>query len=358
MGLSQYIVPVRHWAESLMLTPANWRFWQFLTYAFLHDDIWHILGNMFFLYLFGRNVNDKLGNFGYTAFYLSAAVFSALGHALADLSSISPLLGASGAVAAVTGAYLVLFPQTLITVIYFFFFIGAIEVPALYFILLKMIVFDNIINRTAGHIAYGAHLAGYTYGIGLILLLLAAGLVGGSNFDLWAMVKRWNRRRRYRDAVSGGYDPFSGSSVRRSVDAHEVSGKARDPEEESQIRDLRQEISRWIAQRNLAAAADSYIQLQRIDREQILPRQHLLDVANQLASEHRHAEAAEAYEQFLTHYGSYEHSEQVELMLGILYARYLRQPDKAVGHLQHAADRLSDPGQSKMCREELARLGQ
>ena len=61
----------------------------------------HILGNMYFLYLFGNNVNDKLGNVGYTAFYLAGAIFSGIGHCLL---STSPVLGASGAVAAVTGA--------------------------------------------------------------------------------------------------------------------------------------------------------------------------------------------------------------------------------------------------------------
>ena len=82
----------------------------------------------------------------------------------------------------------------------------------------------------------------------------------------------------------------------------------------------------------------------------------MYDIANQLASDHQPSEAAWAYEQFLTHYGSYEHSEQVELMLGILYARYLHKPDEAVRHLQRAAERLSDPNQMKMCREALAEL--
>ena len=94
----------------------------------------------------------------------------------------------------------------------------------------------------------------------------------------------------------------------------------------------------------------------RIDREQVLSRQHLLDVANQLASDHRTTEAAHAYEQFLTHYGSYEYVEQVELMLGILYSRYLHKPQEALQHLQRAGEKLSDPNQLEMCRQEIARL--
>ena len=68
------------------------------------------------------------------------------------------------------------------------------------------------------------------------------------------------------------------------------------------------------------------------------------------------AQAAQAYEQFLTHYSNYEYVEQVELMLGILYSRYLQKPDLAAKHLQAAAKKLSDPGQLKMCNDELARL--
>jgi predicted negative regulator of RcsB-dependent stress response len=93
-----------------------------------------------------------------------------------------------------------------------------------------------------------------------------------------------------------------------------------------------------------------------LDSEQILPRQHLLDIANQLASDNMSAEAARAYEQFLTHYSNYEYAEQVELMLGILYSRYLDKPEQAVKHLQAASEKLSDPSQLKMCRNELARL--
>ncbi len=347
---------IRPWAWDWMLVPKYWRYWQFLSYAFLHGNVVHILGNMFFLYLFGNNINDKLGHFWYLLFYLAGAVLSGVGHTLLNLPSPGPTLGASGAVAAVTGAYLVLYPQTLITVFYWFFFIGTVQVPALYFIGFKMILFDNVLGRMAPGIAYDAHLAGYAYGIAITLVLLASRLVGGSDFDLWAMIRRWNRRRQYRDAVAGGYDPFTYTGARKRVAAREVRRSASDPAKQARVDQMRHEVGRWLAQRNLAAAADLYIELMRVDPEQVLPRQHLLDIANQLASDNRTAEAARAYEQFLTHYGNYAYAEQVELMLGILYSRYLHNPEQAVKHLQSAAEKLSDPEQLKMCREELARL--
>ncbi len=349
-------LPIRPWAVQWLLVPAHRQYWQFLTYAFLHGSLVHILGNMFFLYLFGNNINDKLGHLWYLLFYLCGAILSGLGHAAVNWSSIAPTLGASGAVAAVTGAYLVLFPQTLITVLYWFFFIGTVEVPAMYFIGIKMILIDNGIARYTPGVAYDAHLAGYAYGIVITLLLLATRLVAGSNFDLWAMIKRWNRRRRYRDVVAGGYDPFTGTERRKSAVAGEVKKSAAETQKEAKTREIRSSIGRWIGQRNLAAAADAYLELMAVDSQQVLPRQDLLDVANQLASDHRSAEAAQAYEQFLTHYSNYEHAEQVELMLGILYSRYLGDFEQAVKHLEKAAQGLTDSKQLQMCREELARL--
>ncbi len=348
-------IPIRPWFADWLLIPAAWQYHQFLTYAFLHNGLLHIIGNMFFLYLFGNGINDKLGNFWYTVFYLAGAVFSGIGHTAMHLDSYAPTLGASGAVAAVTGAYLVLYPQTLVTVLYWFFFIGTVEVPALYFIGIKMIFLDNVLVR-ASHVAYDAHLAGYAYGILVTLGLLATRLVAPSHFDLWAMIRRWNHRRQYRDAVADGCDPFAGAGGRRRVVAREVPSPA-DQEKQTRVDQIRHEISQWLDQRNVAAAADLYLELMRVDPEQVLPRQSLLDIANQLASEKQAAEAARAYEQFLKNYGAYEYAEQVELMVGILYSRYLHQPEQAVSHLRKAAEHLRDDGQLKMCREELAKLG-
>jgi membrane associated rhomboid family serine protease len=346
----------RAWVGHLALLPRDPRWWQFVSYAFLHADILHILFNMFFLYLFGNNVNDKLGHFWYICFFLAGAALSGLGHTALHRASGIQTLGASGAVAAVIGAYLVLFPQTLITVLYWFFFIGTIQIPALYFIAFKLILLDNVLARGRGNIAYDAHLAGYGFGIAAALVLLVTGLTSSSSYDLWAMIKRWNRRRQYRDVVSSGYAPFTGETARKRITVREVKKSPAERQFEQKISDLRNEIGSRIAQRNLSDAADRYLELMKLDSKQVLPRQHLLDIANQLTSDKRAAESAQAYEQFLTHYSGYEYAEQVELMLGILYSRYLNQPQQAVKHLQAAAEKLTDRAQLEMCKAELARL--
>ncbi|MFA5553821.1 MAG: rhomboid family intramembrane serine protease [Phycisphaerae bacterium] len=344
---------LRDWVYQFMLTPARPYIWQFVTYAFLHGNIGHVLGNMFFLWLFGRNVNDKLGNIGYVSFYLAGAVFSGIGHTLLGGGNV---LGASGAVAAVTGAYLALFPQTLIRVFYWlYFFIDTVEFPALYLIVFKLIVWDNIIERSVAHVAYDAHLTGYGFGIIAMLAMLGTGLISSGNYDLWSMIRQWNRRRAYRDAVASGFDPF-GRTPSKKIRSKAVKKTKQQKENELILMDLKGEISRRVNERNLPAAAEKYLELVRIDPEQVIDRQNLLDIANQLASNNRHEDAAKAYEKFIKHYSSYEYIEQVELMLGILYSRYLHQTEMAIEHLEIALEKLSDPGQKQMCQSELQRL--
>ena len=344
---------LRPWAEQFMLTSISPHLWQFISYAFLHGGFMHIIGNMFFLYLFGNNVNDKLGHFGYLCFYLAGAVFSGIGH---TMMGGGPVLGASGAIAAVTGAYLVLFPQSLITILFWLlYFMDTFELSALYFIGFKMIFWDNVLERSVANVAYDAHLAGYVFGILAILGMLGTGLISGNHLDLWSMLKQWNQRRRYRDIVADNYDPFTGQPTVKKIEVEEVK-TAVPKQSDERIDRLRNDIARRIAQRNLPAAAELYIELIRLDSSGVLPRQHLLDIANQLAGDKRHVEAARAYEQFLANYGSYEYAEQVELMLGILYCRYLNNRELAVKYLQSAAKKLTDADQLKMCKEELAKL--
>ena len=345
-------VVFRPWVSDFMLTSPPGGVWQFVSYAFLHGGFMHIFGNMFFLYLFGNNVNDKLGHTGYLCFYLGGAVFSGMGHIMIGGGSV---LGASGAVAAVTGAYLVLFPQTLVTVVYWFIFIGTMDLPAMYFIAFKMIFIDNMLARGSALVAYDAHLSGYAFGILGMLIMLGTGLIQGNTFDLWSMLRRWNQRRRYRDVVSSGHDPFVGRQSKK-IRAKEVKKSPAQLQVEKKIRQLRDGINKRITERNISAATELYLELMEIDGSQVPPRQYLLDIANQLASENQHTEAAGTYEKFLTHYGNYEHVEQGELLLGLRYSRYLEEPDLAVKHLKIAADKLSDPGQLKMCRDELAKL--
>jgi membrane associated rhomboid family serine protease len=335
-----------------VLNHANLHLYSYFTYQFLHGDPWHIIGNMLFLYIFGNNVNDKLGNLGYLAFYLAGGVFAGIGFVVMSGTSV---IGASGAVAAITGAYLVLFPRSHITILYFFFLIGTYEVPCIWFIAF-FFAQDVVLNmiHVAGmqNVAHTAHIAGTMFGFAVCISLLAARMLPRDQFDIVALIQRWNRRRTYRDMVSQGYNPFGYAPEV----AQQAPRQTFDPNME-RIQDMRAAISDAVSHQDLSRAAQLYLNLLTIDPQQVLARQTQLDVANQLASNAQYREAANAYESLLRFYRNAEQAEQVELMLGLIYARYLSDRTKARSYLTSALEKLHGQREIDLARAELSKLG-
>jgi outer membrane protein assembly factor BamD (BamD/ComL family) len=135
---------------------------------------------------------------------------------------------------------------------------------------------------------------------------------------------------------------------RRQRDLHDAAVE--------RIKELRAQVYEAIAHHNLPHAAILFIELKTLDPDQVLSRQAQLDVANQLASQQFYAEAAEAYEQFLTHYPKFTQIEHVELMLGLICARYLGRRARAKELLSHAVTRLHGESELRMARAELEKL--
>ncbi len=189
--------------DGMILYPQSPYLFQFITYQFLHAGWAHIIGNMWFLYLFGNAVNSKMGNAPYLFFYLAGGVFAGIGFALTGTQN--PVLGASGSIAAVTTAYLVLFPRTTVRLFYWFLvFMGDLEVGSMLLIVGKMIVWDNIITADLltspgadRAIAYEAHLSGYAFGFVATLLMMLVGALPRDTFDIVALWNRWKRRREF-----------------------------------------------------------------------------------------------------------------------------------------------------------------
>lgn len=329
-----------------LLQPRDPHLIHYFTYQFLHADGLHLASNMLFLYIFGNNVNDRMGHWGYLAFYLAGGVFAGVGHML---TSSSPVLGASGAVSAVTGAYLVLLPRSHITLFFFFFFIGTFEIPCIYFIIASFLKdFIYGFSPMDSGVAHIAHLSGSVFGFAVSLSLLAARMLPRDQFDLFALIQRWNRRRQYQDMVRKGFDPFSVTAG--------VKRGAPDPNA-ARIQDLRGRISESVEKHQLEDAVRLYLELHAIDPQQVLARQNQLDIANQLYAQGIHAAAADAYEGFLRSYPKSDQVGQVQLMLGLLYARYLNRPDMARGHLSGAAEKLHNEREIELARQELAKIG-
>ena len=329
--------------QQVLLQPA---LIQYITYQFLHVDWMHLLGNMAFLYVFGNALNEKIGHLSYLAFYLAGGVLAGIGQAL---TYTAPTLGASGSISAVTGLFLVLLPRIDIKLfVFLFFYMDVFLIPSMWFILfaVAMDIIDPFLGSS--EVAHMAHLAGSVSGIGMGFLLLATGLVQRDHYDMLSLITRWRRRKQYEALVSHGFDPFAGAAV--------TPGAPPMPILDPRIATLRDEISALLHTHNTPSAAAKYLELRQVDPRQVLAQQDQLDVANQLMSESKYEAAASAYEDYLRLYRTAPHAEQVELILGLIYARYVPRADRAAEMLKGALTRLHDAGQRALAEETLAGL--
>jgi len=145
------------------------QFLPFLTSMFLHGGFLHILGNMWFLYIFGDNIEDGLGHIRYLIFYIFCGVAAGLVHLLTNWNSKIPTIGASGAISGVMGAYLLLYPRArILTLIPIFLFFKFVELPAFIFLgywLLLQLFSASLTPRNVGGIAFWAHIGGFVAGL-------------------------------------------------------------------------------------------------------------------------------------------------------------------------------------------------
>ncbi len=165
-------------AEGLIRTwgvvPADLSVVTLFTSMFLHGGILHVGGNMLYLWIFGDNVEDRMGHGRFLTFYLLCGLAAALAQAYVDPASTIPMVGASGAIAGVMGAYFVLYPHSrIVTLVPLFIFIQIIEIPAIFFLgiwfLMQFLSGVGSIadagNGATGGIAFWAHAAGFVAGL-------------------------------------------------------------------------------------------------------------------------------------------------------------------------------------------------
>lgn len=137
---------------------------------FLHGGFLHLLFNMLYLWIFGNNVEDFLGPFRFTVFYLLSGVGASLTHIIFNANSQVPMIGASGAIAGVLGAYLILFPKArVMTFVFLFIFIRIVPIPAA-FVLGFWFLMQVLNVGIGGGVAWFAHIGGFLIGMGLIKL--------------------------------------------------------------------------------------------------------------------------------------------------------------------------------------------
>ena len=182
-----------------------------LSFMFLHGGFWHLLGNMWSLYIFGDNIEDRLGPLRYLVFYLLCGITSGLSHLIINLHSNIPTIGASGAVAGVMGAYLILYPNAkILTLIPIIFIPWFVEIPAFFFLGLWFVI--QFISAAGSHggiggIAWWAHIGGFIFGIIFLKILLALPGTGVSAPMRKVTAKRKTHRLQVIRPVGSGKDP-------------------------------------------------------------------------------------------------------------------------------------------------------
>jgi len=190
---------------------APYQLFSFLSFMFLHGGFWHLLGNMWSLYIFGDNVEDRLGHLRYLVFYLICGFASGISHLLLNLHSNVPTIGASGAIAGVMGAYFILYPRSrILTLIPIFFIPYFLEIPAYFFLGFWFIL--QFISATGSHgqvsgVAWWAHIGGFIFGILFLRILLALPSAGPSDAARRLTARRKTPRLQVIRPVGPGLDP-------------------------------------------------------------------------------------------------------------------------------------------------------
>lgn len=348
IGLRQENPRVAEAFSALKLSARGIDWWSPITYQFLHDPsgIMHVASNMVFLLAFGGVVEERLGRLGFLALYLS-------GGALAGLLQIAltggSVIGASGSVSVVAGAFLALHPRGSVHGLWLL-PPSRISMPAVWLLGLYAAIdlvntFTDMLGATRTGVGTIAHLGGLLFGLAVCVGLLALRVLPRNDFDLFFLIKQWKRRRELRlVTMSSGVGVADGPVAARvrSGSADEMSAKERR---------LRNTLAAAHRERDFVLAAQLYRELLAESPQAILPAALQLDVANQLAAGGDAATARIAYVGFLTRFRTDPARHDARLMLAALEVRRL-------GDARAALATLSALDRSQLSGEGSALAGQ
>src|SRR5258706_8094125 len=158
---------------SFGVVPGDFAWPTLITSMFLHGSWSHVIGNMWYLWIFGDNVEDRVGHGRFIVFYLFCGIAAALGQVAVDPNSMLPTIGASGAIAGVMGAYFVLYPHSRVLTLIPWIFIQIVEIPAIallgFWFLMQLFSAGTVAVTSASHgggVAFAAHVVGFVAGLG------------------------------------------------------------------------------------------------------------------------------------------------------------------------------------------------
>src|SRR6266516_8004981 len=175
LSLPRDVLPV--FLQVYGVVPGDFHAPTLISSMFLHGGWSHVIGNMWYLWIFGDNIEDRLGHARFIVFYLLCGITAALGQIVVDPSSTLPTIGASGAIAGVMGAYFVLYPHSRVLTLLPWIFIQIVELPAIFLLgfwfLMQLFSAGAIAVTAASHgggVAFAAHVTGFVLGVGGIFV--------------------------------------------------------------------------------------------------------------------------------------------------------------------------------------------
>jgi len=334
---------------------------QLITYQFLHSyaDVLHVVFNMLFLWVFGSAVEDRMGRVSFLLFFLMGGMFAGVAHMIV---SIAPVIGASGSVAAVTGAFLALFPRSKIQILFFFFIIGVYAIPALWFILFYLVIdlmraAGTLFGGSSG-VAYAAHLGGYVFGFAVAVAMLGLNMIKHEEFDILYLYKQARRRAAFRAMNRQSAGAVWDQPVKKHASApapvaadQDKADKRSEARREDPHAAKRNRIRKLISQHQLDRAAKAYSEALNDAPDLYFRADQQLDLANQLYAQGDAEHAAAAYELFLDRYTRSAEAPRVRLLLATVYARHLSRQDRARELLESVRDSLRDENDARFADE-------
>jgi membrane associated rhomboid family serine protease len=335
---------------------------ELFTSMFMHGGFMHILGNMWVLWIVGDNVEDKVGKLGYLVLYLLGGCAAALTFAAiaagggTDPAAMRlygmhhlPLVGASGAIAAIMGVYIVFFPEARIRLLlWWLFFVRIVPVRAKWFLGLTLAI-DLLTSVAAngassGGVATMAHVGGGVFGI-VVALTIKPLVGGGGEGDAWDVHTGFAKRMR------AGAEPWQETRV--------PGGARMAPEEHDEfaLADVEQSIVQLVRGGRVRDAIDVYPAYVAMAREQPLPDDVQIEIAHELYRQWLPKEAIPAYMRYIDTHPSGDDVAEAKFRLGVLYARGLSRRDDAAKWLREAAREHHDPKIRAAAAQMLAQLG-
>jgi membrane associated rhomboid family serine protease len=331
------------------------------THMFLHADIFHLAGNMLFLWLFGSLIEDALRPWGLAALYVGGGIAAAAAHigvtrAVGGNLNV-PMVGASGAIAAVMGLSMLRFYKTRVEIFYWIYYIrGTFWVQSLWALMVWVgkEVLEGVLNPGGG-VAHWAHVGGFVAGAGVAPFIGSVRAAKNEYFtdDPEANVEYVRRAEQVAGAERAlRADPNNAYLMRRLAQAQRHAG-----EYERATESYQRCIASFASRKLLEQAADVYLELVEYNEHATLPPDARLQIARQLEERHP-AQAATAYRRLLEQFPEHPTGELALLRLAALSIQKLSQAQEGIRYLDQFLQRYPNSRWAAGARQERERLAQ